>query len=97
MHRCNCLVQHVYMHIYGRMPTEGPVRTDSVAFVTGANRGFRLTFVHSRLTKGQEKTMAPNEPLRYDGVFSDPIPQNVTGPLPTGERHRFSALATTLI
>jgi hypothetical protein len=41
--------------------------------------------------------MAPNEPLRYDGVFSDPIPQNVTGPLPTGERHRFSALATTLI
>jgi hypothetical protein len=41
--------------------------------------------------------MAPNEPLSYDVVFSDPIPQNVTGLLPNGERHMFSPLATTLI
>jgi len=41
--------------------------------------------------------MAPNEPLSYDVVFSDPMPRNVTRLLPNGERHMFSPLATTLI
>jgi hypothetical protein len=77
MHRCNRLVQYVYMHIYGKIPTEGSVRTYS--------------------PKTRRRPWLLMNPIRYDGAFSDPIPQNVTGLLPTGERHVFSALATRLI
>ena len=35
--------------------------------------------------------------LGYDVLVSDPIPMNVPGTIPNGERHMFSPLATTLI
>ena len=41
--------------------------------------------------------MATNNSLSYSVFVSDPIPQNVTGLLPNGERHMFSPLSTTLI
>jgi glyoxylase-like metal-dependent hydrolase (beta-lactamase superfamily II) len=43
------------------------------------------------------QTMSTNETLGYDVYVSEPIPLNVTGPLPNGEPHMFSPLATTLI
>jgi glyoxylase-like metal-dependent hydrolase (beta-lactamase superfamily II) len=41
--------------------------------------------------------MSTDGTLGYDVFVSDPIPQNVTGLLPNGERHMFSPLASTLI
>jgi glyoxylase-like metal-dependent hydrolase (beta-lactamase superfamily II) len=41
--------------------------------------------------------MSTNDPLSYDVFVAEPIPENVTGPLPNGERHMFSPLSTTLI
>ena len=60
---------------------------DSVAFVTGANRGIGLPFVHSPLTQKKEDTMSANDTLSYDVFVSEPIPLNVTGLLPSGEPH----------
>lgn len=45
----------------------------------------------------KENTLFANDTLSYDVFVSDPIPQNVTGLLPNGERHLFSPLSTTLI
>jgi glyoxylase-like metal-dependent hydrolase (beta-lactamase superfamily II) len=41
--------------------------------------------------------MSINDTLGYDVFVSEPIPLNVAGLLPNGERHMFSPLATTLI
>jgi glyoxylase-like metal-dependent hydrolase (beta-lactamase superfamily II) len=41
--------------------------------------------------------MSTNDTLSYDVFVAEPIPENVTGLLPNGERHMFSPLATTLI
>ena len=41
--------------------------------------------------------MSTNDTLSYDVFVSEPIPLNVTGLLPNGERHIFSPLSTTLI
>jgi glyoxylase-like metal-dependent hydrolase (beta-lactamase superfamily II) len=41
--------------------------------------------------------MSNNDTLGYDVFVSEPIPLNVAGLLPNGERHMFSPLATTLI
>ena len=41
--------------------------------------------------------MSINDTLGYDVFVSEPIPLNVDGLLPNGERHMFSPLATTLI
>jgi glyoxylase-like metal-dependent hydrolase (beta-lactamase superfamily II) len=41
--------------------------------------------------------MSTNDTLGYEVFVSDPIPMNVTGLLPNGERHMFSPLSSTLI
>jgi hypothetical protein len=41
--------------------------------------------------------MSTNDTLRYDIFVSGPIPLNVTGLLPIGERYIFPPLSTTLI
>jgi hypothetical protein len=41
--------------------------------------------------------MSTNDTLCYDIFVSGPIPLNVTGLLPVGERYIFSPLSTTLI
>lgn len=41
--------------------------------------------------------MFTDDTLGYDVSVAEPIPQNVTGQLPNGERHMFSPLSSTLI
>ncbi len=41
--------------------------------------------------------MSTKDTLNYDVFVSDPIPLNMSGLLPNGERHMFSPLSTTLI
>jgi hypothetical protein len=41
--------------------------------------------------------MSANDTLSYDVLVAEPIPLNVTGLLPNGERHMFSPLSSTLI